>query len=76
LRPETRLASPVKDTQMTPKQRTDYVVQIMASLVQSTGEPIGLSKRIPDVIKLVDQIDAALQKRPASKTVGKSSSGK
>ena len=57
---------------MTPKQKADYVVQFMAALVASTGNPTGHAGRISDAVKLVDQIDIALSKRAAKSAANKS----
>ena len=61
---------------MTEKQRADYVVQITAGLVAYSGNPTEVGEKLTAVVKLVDRIDAALQKRQVKQPNVKPPKGK
>ena len=50
---------------MTPVQKTEYVVQIVAAMVAHSGQPNGLETRIAEIVKLVEKIEAEVEKRTA-----------
>jgi hypothetical protein len=48
---------------MDTKQKTAYVVQIIAAMVAHSGNPGGLESRVREVIRLVEKIEAEVDGR-------------
>lgn len=48
---------------MDTKQKTAYVVQIVAAMVAHSGNPNGLETRIKEVVRLVEKIEAEVDGR-------------
>ncbi len=55
---------------MTPKQKMDYVIQITAALVSSTGNPSAAKSHLRNIVQLVDEVEAISNSKTGTRAIG------